>query len=90
MLFLQLTPFQGQRIDLSLIHRNTPKGQFRVSLGEVKGDVAKVVTLVVAKKRFLLRAVRVVVGELGSFKFIERVAIGPLDLVDISAVAAGG
>ena len=64
MLFLQLTPFQGQRIDLALIHGNTLEGQFRIGLGEVEGDVAKVVALVVAKKRFLLCAVRVVVGEL--------------------------
>ena len=52
--------------------------------------MSKVVAFVVAKERFLFRAVRVVVGELGGVKFIERVAIGPLDLVDISAVAVGG
>ena len=52
--------------------------------------MAKVVALVVAKERFLLRAVSVVVGELGGFKFIERVAIGPLDLVDIGAVSVSG
>ena len=62
---MQLTPFQGQRIDFPFIHGNTLEGQFRVGLGEVKGDVAKVVALVVTKERFLFRAVRVVVGELG-------------------------